>query len=88
MTQPAARTSRKSVLFIVARDAADHYHYLKQSFAGDAHVEVVFDRRRAERRRQPSGGTPERRRGDRRSRLDIADRLRSAGWSIIRLDRK
>jgi hypothetical protein len=88
MTQPALRTRRKSILFVVARNAADHYRYLKQTFAGDEHVEVVFDRRRAERRRRASGQTPERRRGDRRSRLDVTERLRSAGWSIVRLDRQ
>ena len=40
-------------LLIVARTEPDLWRYLKHNFAGDDKVEVVLDRRRGERRRQP-----------------------------------
>jgi len=40
-------------LLIVARTEPDLWRYLKDNFAGDQKVEVILDRRRAERRRQP-----------------------------------
>ena len=50
-------------------------------------VEVILDRRTAERRRSPDrSGAPERRRGDRRLMLEIDNHLRAMGWAIVRLD--
>jgi len=73
-------------LIVVARDQQRLYEYARRAFAGNPTVEIVLDRRRAERRREDELRTPERRRGDRRVTLEVDDRLRTTGWAIVRLD--
>jgi hypothetical protein len=73
-------------LFIVARDRADLYRYLSQTFADAENVEVIWDRREGERRRIANGAVPERRRGDRRSRLSVDEDLRAVGYAFLALD--
>lgn len=73
-------------LIVIARDQPRLYEYARRSFAGNPTVEVVLDRRRAERRRDEQSRAPERRRGDRRLTLEVDDRLRTVGWAIVRLD--
>jgi len=74
-------------ILVVARDRQKLYEYAKRAFSGNASVEVILDRRNAERRRSRDGsGTPERRRGDRRLMLEIDNHLRALGWAVVRLD--
>jgi hypothetical protein len=73
-------------LFIVARDRADLYRYLSQTFADAENVEVIWDRRESERRRSANGVVLERRRQDRRQRLSVEEDLRSVGYAFIALD--
>jgi hypothetical protein len=73
-------------LFIVARDRADLYRYLSQTFADAENVEVIWDRRGTERRRIANGAHPERRRRDRRTRLSVDEELRTVGYSFLALD--
>ena len=73
-------------LFIVARDRADLYRYLSQTFADAENVEVIWDRRGGERRRIANGTRPERRRRDRRMRLTVDEDLRTVGYSFLALD--
>jgi len=73
-------------LFIVARDRADLYRYLSQTFADAENVEVIWDRREGERRRISNGSTPERRRRDRRVRLGVDEDLRTVGYAFLALD--
>jgi hypothetical protein len=73
-------------LFIVARDRADLYRYLSQTFADAENVEVIWDRREGERRRESDGATPERRRHDRRSRAGVEEDLRAVGYAFLALD--
>ena len=61
-------------LYIVSRDKTALYEKLKHDFAEDREVEVVLDRRSAQRRQQVSEHKPERRRADRRLPLD--------GWTV------
>lgn len=61
-------------LFIVSRDKHTLSERLKQDFADDREVEVLLDRRSAQRRCQVREHKPERRRGDRRRPLD--------GWTV------
>jgi hypothetical protein len=71
------------VLFVVSRDLPDRYESLAYAFDGDYGVRVIFDRRRADRRRRTGTSMMERRHKDRRS----AARdwmLRSVGW--VRID--
>ena len=53
-------------LLIVTRNQPDLWRYLKDNFAGDAKVEVILDRRLAERRQRVQPHDPERRQADRR----------------------
>jgi hypothetical protein len=73
-------------LFIVARDRSDLYRYLSQTFSDAENVEVIWDRRAEERRRLSAGSGPERRRRERRLRLDVDDELRTVGYSFLALD--
>ena len=73
-------------LFIVARDRADLYRYLSQTFADAENVEVIWDRRDGERRRIANGTTPERRRQDRRQRLSVDEDIRAVGYAFLALD--
>lgn len=73
-------------LFIVARDRADLYRYLSQTFADAENVEVIWDRRQGERRRTPDGVTLERRRGERRTRFSAEQDLRTVGYVFLALD--
>jgi hypothetical protein len=73
-------------LFIVARDRADLYRYLSQTFADAENVEVIWDRREAERRRIPDGVTLDRRRSERRTRLPADQDLRTVGYVFLALE--
>lgn len=73
-------------LFIVARDRADLYRYLSQTFADAENVEVIWDRRGGERRRISDAAHHERRRRERRMRLSVDEDLRTVGYSFLALD--
>ena len=73
-------------LFIVARDRSDLYRYLTQTFADAENVEVIFDRRSAERRDDPTPVAIERRRRDRRGRATVEEDLRSVGYAFLVVD--
>jgi hypothetical protein len=73
-------------LFIVARDRADLYRYLSQTFADAENVEVIWDRRGGERRRSADAARHERRRRERRMRLAVEDDLRPVGYSFLAVD--
>jgi hypothetical protein len=73
-------------LFIVARDRADLYRYLSQTFADAESVEVIWDRRAGERRRIADATRDDRRRGDRRMHLAVDEDLRTVGYSFLALD--
>ena len=74
-------------ILVVARDRQKLYEYAKRAFSGNASVEVILDRRGAERRRSTDrSGAPERRRGDRRLMNEIDNHLRALGWAVVRLD--
>ena len=73
-------------LFIVSRDRADLYRYLSQTFADAKNVEVVWDRRAGERRRESTPDAPDRRRNDRRTRPSIEEDLKKVGYAFLVLD--
>jgi hypothetical protein len=66
-------------LFIVARGDDRLYEDLRQQFAANPDVEVLVDRRHAERRRSGTSYDPERRRGDRRGQGLAGGHVVSAG---------
>ena len=61
------------LLFIVTRHQPDLYVYLCRRFADEPDMKVVLDRRRGERRRDPTPPPTiaERRQGDRRQTSDV-----------------
>jgi hypothetical protein len=69
----------------VSRQHPDLYVYLRDRFAAEADVEVILDRRLAERRREQAAVSRERRRQDRRSRADIDMQLRARSHVIVTL---
>lgn len=83
---PAAPAGGRRLLFLVSRDAMEHYEYLKQAFKGEKDVEVILDRRRSDRRQRAIEPPTERRRKDRRLRPPAEDRLRALGWSIVEVN--
>jgi hypothetical protein len=71
-------------LFIVSRDHTGLEVHLRERFKGDDKVEVIIDRRSAERRRSavsPSDG--ERRRVDRRANTEADVELRTRSHVVV-----
>lgn len=69
--------SRTRYLFIVGRDQGDLYDALVREHAGEEHVEILWDRRQAERRQRVRGYKPEGRRVERRH-------LSFNGFAVVR----
>jgi hypothetical protein len=72
-------------LLIVQRARPAVYRRLRQSFADDHGVEVLLDRRRADRRALEGSRVPERRRDDRRHPLPATEVAfgRGAGFVLV-----
>jgi hypothetical protein len=73
-------------LLIVARNRTKLYEYVQRAFAGNETVQVMLDRRVAERRQRGASAGPERRQRDRRGRFDVDNLLRALGWAIVMVD--
>jgi hypothetical protein len=72
----------RQILLIVARGDPLAYATLKQSFAGHAHIDVILDRRHAQRRRLVLPTEVDRRLRERRS-FNIDALLRRLQWVIV-----
>ena len=74
-------------LFIVARQLPRVYEHLCQQFAGEPNVEIIFDRRKSDRRQPEAAETPatERRHGERRRNAEVDEQLRVMGYAFVRL---
>jgi len=70
------------LVLVVSRIEPARYTYLKHAFANDV-IEVIFDRRVADRRRHQESIAVEKRRRERRER-DIARELKELGWALVR----
>jgi hypothetical protein len=67
---------------IIARGVPLTYATMRQSFAGRPHIDVVLDRRYAQRRQTVlTVGTDRRKRERRSRRIDIP--LRELGWAVV-----
>jgi hypothetical protein len=83
---PVDPRSGTQQIIVVARDHEHLGNFLKRAFAGNATVQVVFDRRRvAERRLRAAPHESERRQRNRRSPQQIDGLLRAIGWTIIQV---
>jgi hypothetical protein len=72
-------------LFVVSRDQPELWAHLAREFSGEEGVEVVLDRRQAERRAMAGGvAAEERRRSDRRRHPPITQRLESLNFALVR----
>lgn len=74
-------------LFIVARDHPELSSHLEREFVSEQGVEVLLDRRRAERRRvsaPPPDG--DRRRMDRRTHPPIQQELNTLNFALVRAE--
>ena len=73
-------------IIIVARAREHLGNFLKRAFAGNATVQVVFDRRRvADRRLRAAPHESEQRQRNRRSPQQINGLLRTIGWTIVQV---
>jgi hypothetical protein len=72
-------------LFLVARDNPGLARYLQAEFASDPEVEVLVDRRLVERRRNPAGLVPDRRKTDRRAQPEVVGELSSRSYASVTL---
>lgn len=70
-------------VFIVSRHHPDLYAYLRERFASDHGVEVVLDRRTAQRRRSEQPNEIDRRQADRRRRPEVELELKTRSHAII-----
>src|SRR5688572_6655822 len=71
-------------LVIVVRDQPHLAGYLRQQLAGDAHVQILLDRRRVERRRRAEPAQPDRRRAQRRRPTGFQPELRLHWVAVCR----
>lgn len=70
-------------VFVVSRRYPDLYEYLRERFASDTAVEVILDRRVAQRRRTQAAVHSERRQSDRRRRPEVEIELETRSHAII-----
>jgi len=71
------------ILFIVDRQKLDVYEQLRRSFDDEPSVQVVLDRRHAERRRTQQSPAVERRSRERRLQ-SVAQSLQANGFAVVR----
>jgi hypothetical protein len=74
--------SATRILYVISPTAPERYQFVRRHFADEPDVEVVYDRRRRERRMNQAPTAAGRRRGDRRQN-DIDEDLRAVGWALI-----
>ncbi len=75
------------LIFVVARTRLDRYEELRQKFGGWRDAGVVLDRREGDRRtRDHTFSGVDRRRAERRHRLNVAQELSKLGWSVVDTD--
>ena len=72
-----------SILIVVPRNGQDACRSLSHTFADDSTVEVIVDRRLKDRRAGNGTFRPERRHGDRRTRLEGDAELKVDRWIAI-----
>lgn len=75
-------TRPTTLLCIVSRELPALYEHLKQEFSGEGEIQVIFDRRRGDRRSEKVAVSAERRRHDRRSQ-DLGANFQGLGWAFI-----
>src|SRR3989441_4632289 len=77
------QNGERSILIVVPRTGQDACRSLSHTFADDSTVEVIVDRRFKDRREANGVPRPERRQGDRRTRLDGDAELKVDRWIAV-----
>jgi len=72
------------LLFIVSRDQHDLHDYLTKEFRRDQQIQIILDRRRADRRRHFEPRTAEQRQAARRRAMGMDEQMRSVGFAVVR----
>ena len=79
-------------LFIVPQDQPELHEHLRRDFSNDNEVQVLLDRRIADRRQRLEPYTPERRRADRRHQPGTDEALSrvgfGAGFPVLVVERR
>jgi hypothetical protein len=73
----------KRLMYVVARHEPKLYRKFVKAYSNSEHIEVILDRRVAQRRVHDERRRPERRHDDRRWH-DITKNLRVIGWAMVR----
>ena len=73
------------LLFVVARSRLDRYEELRRHFEDWLDVRIVLDRREGKRRAYDPFSGVDRRRVDRRHRLEVEPYLK-LGWTVVDTD--
>jgi hypothetical protein len=80
-------TPIRRLLFIVGSRRPDFYESLRRTFQGDDTVQVVLDRRHAERRASRRAGgraaARDQRVAERREHLEIEWQIRARGYAVV-----
>ena len=72
---------------IVSRTRPDLYAHIAREFFANPRYELIFDRRRGQRRRVKTAAARNRRRSDRRTRVEIDETIRVQGWAVVPMGR-
>jgi hypothetical protein len=72
-----------SLLIVVPKTEPYACRSLSQTFADDASVQVIVDRRSTDRRVESNGHRPERRQNERRRRIDADAELKGDRWIAV-----
>jgi hypothetical protein len=72
------------LLFIVSRDQRDVHDYLTKEFRRDEQIQIILDRRLAERRRRAESKPCDQRLSARRRSVAVQEQVRSVGFAVIR----
>lgn len=83
MSGDANSDTAQPLVIVVPRIDPDLGRSLNHSFGDDRTVQVILDRRFLDRRVGADGNRPERRRGERRRRLDMEAELAAGRWVAV-----
>jgi hypothetical protein len=79
------RTPTRRLVFIVSPKRMDLYEKLREALIREPDVDLILDRRLADRRVADSAIERERRGGQRREGKAVDAEVRACGWAVIRL---
>lgn len=73
----------RRLVFVVAPRQRQLYESLTRTFANDASVQVILDRRSTDRRKRPEPRTGDRRQKDRRRNGEVQQKLSQRGYAVV-----